>query len=160
MGVLSQYEMPLKFNNSLFRLCSPAPTPQPETLKTKVFLNQKQEHEGQSQKIVIDVKSKSPSEDVAKNPIITISSPNEKITSSNKQKSKSSDGKQIKREISLVMEATPKKCNGYVGFANLPNQVYKKAVKKGFDFTLMVVGESGLGKSTLINSMFLTDIYR
>lgn len=48
---------------------------------------------------------------------------------------------------------------GYVGFANLPNQVHRKSVKKGFEFTLMVVGESGLGKSTLIDSLFLTDLY-
>lgn len=48
---------------------------------------------------------------------------------------------------------------GFVGFANLPNQVHRKSVKKGFEFTLMVVGESGLGKSTLVNSLFLTDLY-
>lgn len=35
----------------------------------------------------------------------------------------------------------PKELDGYVGFANLPNQVYRKAVKKGFEFTLMIVGE-------------------
>lgn len=29
----------------------------------------------------------------------------------------------------------------YVGFANLPNQVHRKSVKKGFEFTLMVVGK-------------------
>ncbi|XP_061658515.1 septin-1-like isoform X19 [Syngnathoides biaculeatus] len=71
-----------------------------------------------------------------------------------------------------------------VGFAGLPSQVHRKAVKKGFTFTLMVAGqpphatataatrgrirndasesagESGLGKSTLIDSLFLTDLYK
>jgi septin 2 len=47
-----------------------------------------------------------------------------------------------------------------VGFGNLPSQVHRKFVKKGFEFTLMVVGESGLGKSTLINSLFQTDLYK
>ncbi|XP_037903357.1 septin-7 isoform X12 [Hermetia illucens] len=64
-----------------------------------------------------------------------------------------------KEKQQAVVRPKPKELDGYVGFANLPNQVYRKAVKKGFEFTLMVVGESGLGKSTLINSMFLSDIY-
>jgi septin 7 len=66
------------------------------------------------------------------------------------------------RDISPKPEKKKKvarQLDGYVGFANLPNQVHRKSVKKGFEFTLMVVGRSGLGKSTLINSMFLTDIY-
>lgn len=48
---------------------------------------------------------------------------------------------------------------GYVGFASLPNQVRTKSVRKGFQFTAMVVGESGLGKSTLINTLFNTQLY-
>jgi len=32
----------------------------------------------------------------------------------------------------------------YVGFANLPNQVHRKSVKKGFEFTLMVAGKWNL----------------
>lgn len=48
----------------------------------------------------------------------------------------------------------------YIGFSLIADQYQRKTVKKGFEFTLMVVGESGLGKSTLINSLFLTDLYR
>ena len=46
-----------------------------------------------------------------------------------------------------------------IGFATLPEQIHRKSVKRGFDFTLMVVGESGLGKSTLIDSLFLAELY-
>jgi len=61
--------------------------------------------------------------------------------------------------LSGDMAQQPKSLDSYVGFANLPNQLYRKSVKQGFEFTLMVVGESGLGKSTLINSLFLSDLY-
>lgn len=35
-----------------------------------------------------------------------------------------------------------------MGFAALPNQLHRKSVKKGFDFTLMVAGLMGLGQGT------------
>jgi len=41
----------------------------------------------------------------------------------------------------------------------LPEQVHRKSIKKGFEFTLLVLGDSGLGKSTLVNSLFMTNIY-
>lgn len=33
-----------------------------------------------------------------------------------------------------------KDAHSYVGFANFPNQVFRRAIKNGFEFTLMVVG--------------------
>lgn len=48
----------------------------------------------------------------------------------------------------------------YIGFASLPDQIHRKTIKRGFEFTLMVAGETGLGKSTLVNTLFLTDLYK
>ncbi|KAG2196405.1 hypothetical protein INT46_011023 [Mucor plumbeus] len=45
-----------------------------------------------------------------------------------------------------------------IGIANLPNQKHKIISGKGVNFTLMVCGESGLGKSTFINTLFTTTI--
>ena len=45
-----------------------------------------------------------------------------------------------------------------IGIANLPNQRHKIVAKQGAHFTVMVVGESGLGKSTLINTLFSTEL--
>ncbi|KAI7906857.1 Septin-domain-containing protein [Cokeromyces recurvatus] len=45
-----------------------------------------------------------------------------------------------------------------VGVAHLPNQVHKIATNRGINFTLMVCGESGLGKTTFINTLFATTI--
>lgn len=41
-----------------------------------------------------------------------------------------------------------------VGIANLPNQRYQIVSNQGATFTLMVAGESGLGKTTFVNTLF------
>ncbi|CAF0738471.1 unnamed protein product [Brachionus calyciflorus] len=61
--------------------------------------------------------------------------------------------------ISTNSSSKSRSLEGYVGFANLPNQVYRKSVKRGFEFNLMLIGESSLGKSTFINSLFLAELY-
>lgn len=56
----------------------------------------------------------------------------------------------MEQEIKIIK----RKLNGFVGFANLPKQWHRKSVRRGFTFNFMVVGESGLGKATLVNTLF------
>lgn len=45
-----------------------------------------------------------------------------------------------------------------VGISNLPNQRFKIVSQSGATFTLMVAGESGLGKTTFVNTLFQTTL--
>lgn len=49
------------------------------------------------------------------------------------------------------------KLSGHVGFDNLPDQLVNKAVQNGFIFNILCIGETGLGKSTLMDSLFNTN---
>jgi len=48
------------------------------------------------------------------------------------------------------------KLNGHVGFDSLPDQLVSKATQNGFTFNIMCIGETGMGKSTLMDSLFNT----
>ncbi|XP_047411349.1 septin-8 isoform X4 [Sciurus carolinensis] len=45
---------------------------------------------------------------------------------------------------------------GHVGFDSLPDQLVSKSVTQGFSFNILCVGETGIGKSTLMNTLFNT----
>uniref|UniRef100_A0A8C9TNH2 Septin 9 n=1 Tax=Scleropages formosus TaxID=113540 RepID=A0A8C9TNH2_SCLFO len=48
----------------------------------------------------------------------------------------------------------------YVGIDAILEQMRKKAMKQGFELNIMVVGQSGLGKSTLMNTLFKSKVSR
>ncbi|CAI9179562.1 unnamed protein product [Rangifer tarandus platyrhynchus] len=47
---------------------------------------------------------------------------------------------------------------GHVGFDRLPNQLMNKSVSQGFCFNILCMGETGLGKSTLMDTLFNTKV--
>lgn len=49
---------------------------------------------------------------------------------------------------------------GYVGIEAVLDQMRHKTMKAGFEFNIMVVGQSGLGKSTLVNTLFKSKVSR
>lgn len=66
----------------------------------------------------------------------------------------STTGEIVPQNIKIIKKVL----NGYVGFANLPKQWHRKSIRRGFSLNIMAIGESGLGKATLINTLFNRDI--
>ncbi|KAH3687360.1 hypothetical protein WICPIJ_001637 [Wickerhamomyces pijperi] len=52
----------------------------------------------------------------------------------------------------------PVQPSSYVGFDTITSQIEHRLLKRGFQFNVLVAGHSGLGKSTLVNSLFATDL--
>ncbi|XP_069492961.1 septin-10 [Ambystoma mexicanum] len=46
---------------------------------------------------------------------------------------------------------------GHVGFDSLPDQLVNKSICQGFCFNILCVGETGIGKSTLVDTLFNTN---
>ncbi|KAF2673711.1 cell division control protein 10 [Microthyrium microscopicum] len=46
----------------------------------------------------------------------------------------------------------------HVGFDSITSQIEKKLLKRGFQFNVICVGQTGLGKSTLINTIFASHL--
>uniref|UniRef100_A0A8D0H139 Septin 12 n=1 Tax=Sphenodon punctatus TaxID=8508 RepID=A0A8D0H139_SPHPU len=49
---------------------------------------------------------------------------------------------------------------GYVGIEAVLDQIRIKTIKTGIEFNIMVVGQSGLGKSTMVNTLFKSKVSR
>lgn len=54
-------------------------------------------------------------------------------------------------------DARGMKLSGHVGFDSLPDQLVNKSLQNGFCFNIMCIGETGIGKSTLCDSLFNTE---
>uniref|UniRef100_A0A3P9PRN8 Septin 9b n=1 Tax=Poecilia reticulata TaxID=8081 RepID=A0A3P9PRN8_POERE len=67
-------------------------------------------------------------------------------------------------EIAPTPQGKGEKSHGgdfsYVGIDAILEQMRRKAMKQGFELNLMVVGQSGLGKSTLMNTLFKSKVSR
>ncbi|XP_051994869.1 septin 9a isoform X1 [Xyrauchen texanus] len=68
---------------------------------------------------------------------------------------------------SVISEMPPAMClekpsmdSSYVGIDAILEQMRRKAMKQGFELNIMVVGQSGLGKSTLMNTLFKSKVSR
>ncbi|XP_042294479.1 septin-12 isoform X1 [Sceloporus undulatus] len=67
---------------------------------------------------------------------------------------------QLSRDVPSPLGTGDRKLFGYVGIEAVLDQMRIKTMKTGFEFNIMVVGQSGLGKSTMVNTLFKSKVSR
>ncbi|KAK9312427.1 Septin-domain-containing protein [Lipomyces starkeyi] len=93
-----------------------------------------------------------------------MATPSESSDSPSNQKPESRDASVLINTVDVLQNGSGtnvvrRKLTGFVGFSNLPIQWHRKSIQNGFNFNVMVVGESGLGKSTLVSTLFDMPLY-
>ncbi|XP_064172128.1 neuronal-specific septin-3-like isoform X1 [Anguilla rostrata] len=66
----------------------------------------------------------------------------------------------VKPAVPAACPEVPSVDFSYVGIDAILEQMRRKAMKQGFELNIMVVGQSGLGKSTLMNTLFKSKVSR
>ncbi|XP_038822279.1 septin-10-like isoform X1 [Salvelinus namaycush] len=60
-------------------------------------------------------------------------------------------------DVARQLGAHPLSLSGHVGFDSLPDQLVNKSTCQGFCFNILCIGETGIGKSTLMDTLFNTN---
>ncbi|XP_041759171.2 septin-10 [Coregonus clupeaformis] len=60
-------------------------------------------------------------------------------------------------DVARQLGARPLSLSGHVGFDSLPDQLVNKSTCQGFCFNILCIGETGIGKSTLMDTLFNTN---
>ncbi|KAH0631792.1 hypothetical protein JD844_019607 [Phrynosoma platyrhinos] len=67
---------------------------------------------------------------------------------------------QLSRDVPSSIGTGDRELFGYIGIEAVLDQMRIKTMKTGFEFNIMVVGQSGLGKSTMVNTLFKSKVSR
>ncbi|KAK7096754.1 septin-11-like isoform X1 [Littorina saxatilis] len=64
---------------------------------------------------------------------------------------------EVERVVEISNNMRNLTLSGHVGFDSLPDQLVNKSVSQGFCFNILCVGETGIGKSTMMDTLFNTN---